>query len=121
VRDVDLPVDLQVFLLLGREDAVEEALRVVRCQPRELFDPLKPAVQPNDGIRARGDVQVGCAERDHVLEQVVDRESGSVGPRRFHELPSSALIGSDRPSLKGSRKSPVRGDQARAHEADTWC
>ena len=31
----------------------------------------------------------GRAERDHVLEQVVDRKSGSVGPRRFHELPSS--------------------------------
>jgi hypothetical protein len=34
-------------------------------------------------------VQIGSAERDHVLEQVVDRKSGSVGPRRFHELPSS--------------------------------
>ncbi len=97
VRDVDLPIDLQMLLLLRREDAIEEALRVVGRQPRELLDALQPAVQADDGVRARRDVQVGCTERDHVLEQVVDRESGSVGPRRFHELPSTGLIGSDSP------------------------
>ena len=41
VRDVDLPVDLQVLLLLGREDAVEQPLGVVSGEARELVEPLR--------------------------------------------------------------------------------
>jgi hypothetical protein len=98
VGDVDLAVDLQVFLLLGREDAVKQPLGVVSREARELLEPLEAAVQADDRMRADREVQVGRAESDHRLEQVVDR----VCRRRF----GARIIhwGSLRPVLSAEKR-----------------
>ena len=92
VREVDLPVDLEPLLLLGREDAVEELLRVVRRQLGQLLQDGHLAAHAGDRRRARGDVQVGSPERFHALEQLVDRVDGGHSGR---------AIGSARPILNG--------------------
>ena len=108
VRDVDLAVDLQVLLLLGREDAVEQPLGVVSGEARELVQPLEAAVQADDRVRSDRDVQVGRAESDHRLEQVVDRVCRQQIRCQDHPLglPPPGAIGREAPCLKGQGKIP---------------
>ena len=72
VREVELTLQLEVLLLLAREDAIEERARVVRGERLEAFS---AGDVPSHTERRRAsdrDMQVGGAERDHLLEQVVD-------------------------------------------------
>ena len=50
VREVELPLDLEVLLLLAREDPVDELLRVLRRQRRELLESLNLAVHADRGV-----------------------------------------------------------------------
>ena len=80
VGDVDLALVLEVLLLLGREDPVEQPLGVLGRQPGELLEPLEVPVHADDRLGADRDVEVGRAARNHVLEQVVDRNGPARGP-----------------------------------------
>ena len=73
VREVELALDLEVLLLLGREDLVQQLLRVVGLERLELLEPLDVAVHSDRGLRAHAQVQVGGAARHHLLQQIVDR------------------------------------------------
>jgi len=88
-----------VLLLLGRENAVKELLGVVGQEARELVQPLEAAVQADDRVRSDRDVQVGRAESDHRLEQVVDRvcRRSRFGARTIH-------WGSLRPVLSAEKR-----------------
>ena len=72
VREVELPLDLQMLLSLAREDAVQELLRVLPAQRFVAVKTLDLAAHPNHGWRLCGHVQVGRVARDHLLEQIVD-------------------------------------------------
>jgi pilus retraction protein PilT len=85
VREVELAVQLEMLLLLAREDAVEERARVVRG---ERLEALGADDMPANPVRRRTPdrhVKVGSAERDHLLEQVVD------GSQLRHGRPSYEL------------------------------
>ena len=73
VRGVDLPLDLELLLLPGREDAVEQLLGDFGRQDRQAFEARELATHPYRRRRADGEVEVGGTERDHRFEQVVDR------------------------------------------------
>jgi len=71
--EVDLTIELEVLLLLRREDAVEQLLRHVPRQRRDLLERLELPAHAHDWVRANGDVQIGRVPRHHLLEQIVDR------------------------------------------------
>ena len=77
VREIDLPVDLEPLLLLGREDAVEELLRVVRRQ-RRAAPPGRSArrARAATGGEPAEMCRSEAPERFHALEQLVDRVDG---------------------------------------------
>ena len=81
VRGVDLALDLELLLLLGREHAVEQLLRDVRGQRRNALEALELAADANRGRRPHRQVEVGRAARDHCLEQLVDRAQREDGGR----------------------------------------
>ena len=72
MREVDLAIQLEVLLLLGREDAVEQLLRDIGRQRRDLLQRLQLPAYAHDRVRAHGDVQIGRVTRHHLLEQIVD-------------------------------------------------
>ena len=83
VGEVELALQLEVLLLLAREDPVEERTRVIRGERLEAFGPRNVPAHTECRRASDRDVQVGSAERDHLLEQVVDgsqlRHSPSTG------------------------------------------
>ena len=72
MREVELPLDLQVLLPLAREDPVQQLLRVLRGERLVAVQALDLAAHPDHGWRVRGHVQVGRVARNHLLEQIVD-------------------------------------------------
>ena len=72
MREVELALDLEVLLLLAREDAVEELLRVIRREGVVLVQALDFSTHANDGGRPDGHMEVGRIARHHVLEELVD-------------------------------------------------
>jgi hypothetical protein len=82
VRGVDLPLDLELLLLLGREDAVEQLLRVLGGQHRSAFEALELTADADRGRCPHRQVEVRGAARDHRLEEVVDRSNRSGRRRR---------------------------------------
>ena len=72
VREVDLPVDLEVLLLLARQDAVEQRLGRLGVERRNAVEPLQMPANADSGRRSDRDVQVGGTHCDGLLEQLVD-------------------------------------------------
>jgi hypothetical protein len=85
---VDLPLDLELLLLLGREDAVEQLLGVLGREHGSPVEALELAADADRRRRPHREVEVGCAPRDHRLEEVVDRSnrSGDGGSNPGHEF-----------------------------------
>ncbi len=76
VREVELTVELQILLLLGRRDPVDELACEVRVEYGEVGERLDVPVYANSRMRARSHVQVRRLELDRALEKRVDRERG---------------------------------------------
>ena len=76
VRHVDLTLDLELLLLLRREDAVEQLLRVVGRQGQIALKPLELAPETNRGWSPYREVKIGRPAGDHCLQQLVDRLQG---------------------------------------------
>ena len=72
VREVELALQLEVLLLLAREDPVQERTRVVRGERLEALSARNVPAHAERRRASDRDMQVGGAERDHLLEQVVD-------------------------------------------------
>jgi hypothetical protein len=119
VREVELPVDLELLLLLGREDPVEEPLVLVGRELAELLEAHEMAVHAHGRLGPTRDVQVRRAARDHALEQVVDRKQASAVGRKcgFH----GSNAGYRQPPLrtKGQLTIPRLGQDRRALPPDT--
>jgi hypothetical protein len=81
VGRVDLPLDLELLLLLGREHAVEQLLNHVRSQRRDTLEPLELSTDADRRGRPHRQMEVGRAARDHRLEQLVDRAHRGHGGR----------------------------------------
>ena len=79
VGEVELAVQLEQLLLLGRGDAIDELAHEIGRQHRKLGQQLDVPVQAHGGQRAGRQVQVGGAQCDGALEHRVDRERGGVG------------------------------------------
>ena len=58
MREVELPLDLELLLLLAREDAVEELLRVLRRERRVLVQALDFSTHAYDRRRPNGHMEV---------------------------------------------------------------
>ena len=58
MREVELALDLEVLLLLAREDAVEELLRVIRRERRVLVQALDLSTHAYDRRRPNGHMEV---------------------------------------------------------------
>ena len=78
VGEVELAVDLEVLLLLGREDAVEERPRRVGHDLLLVRERSEVAVHADGGWRSRHEVEVRRAHLDGAAEQVVDGGRRSV-------------------------------------------
>ena len=76
VREVDLAPSLEMLLLLGRDDAVEQRARLLRGKLVVFDKPFELAVDPNDRRGARSHVEVRRITLDHDGEQFVDRVEG---------------------------------------------
>jgi hypothetical protein len=74
IREVDLAIDLETLLLLGREDAIEKVARFLRRERLELLERPQPAAQAQQRRRARGDVEIGGVLGGGALEKRVDGE-----------------------------------------------
>src|SRR2546427_11638541 len=85
MREVELPFELELLLLLAREDPVEELLRVLRGEGVITLQPLHVSAHANDRGCPRRHMEVRRVPRHHVLAQLVD----GVG-RRHNSNESSA-------------------------------
>jgi len=100
IREVDLPVDLEPLLLLGREDAVEKVPRLLRREGLELLERSQPAADAQQRRRARGDVEVRGVLVGNALEKRVDGEGlrrhaselSAGGVARFREAAGKSLF-----------------------------
>ena len=90
VREVDLAVDLEPLLLLGREDAIEKVARLLRRKGLEVLERRQLAAHAQQRRRARGDVEVGGVLSGGALEKRVDGE-------RLRRHANRAIGGSCRP------------------------
>ena len=72
VRRVELEVGLELLPLLLGEDGVDHPADLGAVELRELGERLDLAVDTHRGVDADGQVEVGAAEVDDPLEQVVD-------------------------------------------------
>ena len=73
VREVELAPRLELLLLLGREDPVDEGARLVRGELLRVREALELPVHPHHRRRADREVEVGGVVLDHPGEQFVDR------------------------------------------------
>ena len=71
VREVELALDLEILLLLAREDLVHELLRVLLRQHVVVLEALDLAVHADRRAGAHADVEVGGATRHHLLQKIV--------------------------------------------------
>ena len=78
VREVELAVDLELLLLLGREDAIEEVPRRVRHDLLLVRERHEIAVDTHGRRRPGNEVEVGRTRLDGAAEQVVDGGRRSV-------------------------------------------
>ena len=85
IGEVEPASQLEMLLLLAREDAVEKGTRVVRGERLEALGANDVPANPVRGRAADRHMEVGSAERDHLLEQVVD------GSQLRHRSPSDEL------------------------------
>ena len=74
---VDLALDLELLLLLRREHAVEQLLRVLGGEHGSAVEALELTADADRRRRPHREVEVGSAARDHRLEEVVDRSNRS--------------------------------------------
>ena len=81
VREVELAVQLELLLLLAREDAVQQPAGVVRAEGLEAGGTQDLPAHAVDGRAVRRDVQVRRVQHNHLLEQLVD------GRQIRHSLP----------------------------------
>ena len=72
VREVELALQLEVLLLLAREDAVEELLCLLGRECRELLEPLDVPAHANDRGSPRRHMEIGGIALHHVFEQLID-------------------------------------------------
>jgi hypothetical protein len=120
VREVDLAVDLEILLLLGREDPVEELLRRLGRQRLDVLQRLQVPAHADHRVRAHRDVQIGRVSRHHLLEQIVD------GVQVRRHSPPRELSAGVTPFLRGRSEaiserfaSPHRGRKTARGPADT--
>jgi hypothetical protein len=106
VREVELPPDLDVLLLLGREDLVQQPVGVLGRQLRVLRHAVHLPVDSHRGLGTGCHVQIGRAVRDHLLEQLINGE-GSLGRHSSGESSAAGGI-SLRRSLSGRNRSKER-------------
>ena len=76
VGEVELSAQLEVLLLLGGGDPVDELTHEVGVELGEIGEKLDVTVQANGRQRTGRQVQVGCTDGDRLLEQGVDRQQG---------------------------------------------
>ena len=74
VGEVDLAVDLEPLLLLGREHAIEKVARLLGSEGLELLQRRQPAAHAQQRRRPRSDVEVGGVLGGNALEKRVDGE-----------------------------------------------
>ena len=82
VGEVELPVHLQLLLLIRGENAVEERAAVLRHHPSTV-EGDQVTVDANGRRGARDDMEVRGARLDGAAQQIVDR-----GRRSVHEHPA---------------------------------
>ena len=73
MREVELALGLEVLLLLGRDDAVDQRASLLRRELVVVQEPFELAVDSNDRRRAGCHVEVRRVALDHDGEQVVNR------------------------------------------------
>ena len=73
VRKVEAALRLEVLLLLGRDDPVDQRARLLGGELLEVEQALEAAVDANDRRRACGHVEVRRVALDHHGQQLVDR------------------------------------------------
>ena len=74
IGEVDLPVDLEPLLLLGREDAIEKVARLLRREHVEVLERREAAAHAQQRRRPSRDVEVGGVLVSGALEKRVDGE-----------------------------------------------
>ena len=84
VGEVELALELELLLLLGRRDAVDQLPRQVRVEHREVLEQLDVPVHADGRMRPCGEMQVRGLHVDGRLEEGVDRERGGSGLRELH-------------------------------------
>ena len=102
MREVDLPCDLEVLLLLGGEDAVKEVARVLGSEGSDVGEPLEHAAHANHRRRVDRQMEVRGVARSDLLEQRVDRE------RRVRHG-ASVLSAVSMPRFSGAAANPPFG------------
>jgi hypothetical protein len=71
VREVELAIQLEMLLLLARQNAVQELLRLLARQCVEAFEPFDFSTHANSRGRPRRHMEVGGIRLHHALEQLV--------------------------------------------------
>ena len=86
--EVDLPLDLELLLLLRREDAVEQLLGVLGGEHGCALEALELTADADRRRRPHREMEIRGAACDHRLEEVVDRSnrSGDGGSDPGHEF-----------------------------------
>src|SRR4029079_16854680 len=74
IGEVDLAVDLEALLLLGREHAIEKVTGLLRREGLEVLERRQRATHAQQRRRPRGDVKVGGVLSGNALEKRVDRK-----------------------------------------------
>ena len=70
VREVELPLDLELLLLLGREDPVEQLTRVLGRRAPGTPRAARSAAHADRGRRAHAQMQIRRAPRHHLLQEL---------------------------------------------------
>src|SRR5262249_7282622 len=108
VREVELAVELEVLLLLAREDPIQQLLRLFGRERVVALESLHFPAHANSRGRPRRHMQVGGVRLHHAFEQLVYR----VG-RGHNSNESSACPGASftrfAAQVSNDRESPVRG------------
>ena len=70
--EVEAALRLEVLLLLGGDDAIDERADLLGRELVVVEQALEPSVDADDRRRARGHVEIGGVPLDHDLEKLVD-------------------------------------------------
>jgi hypothetical protein len=105
-REVELVLHLEALLLVLGEHRVRELQRVLRLEDHLLPGRLDVPVDAELGAVARGDVQVGRAALDHLLEEDAEVDlGGGSGGGGGHSVTTED--GGRRTVTRSSRERPV--------------